>query len=465
MRIILTFLFCCLLQGIFAQEEMEFLAHWKVDSIPGSAAFNNAYNEVWGLVVDDNEYAVIGSTLGTHILDLTDPENPEEIHFIEGGTIGRQIIHRDYHDYKGYLYAVADEGAESTLQIIDISGLPEAIEVVYDSNDLIRRSHNIFIDTTTAKLYSLISGNNRPGDFAPMKIFDISDPVNPSLINSYSFFGGRGVSQVHDAYVRQDTAYLHCGPDGLFVVDFNNTREPYTIGNYEVGELGLFGYNHSGYLSEDGTAYYVADETYEQPLKVLDVRDINNIELSTTVDAGSTSRWTIPHNQVVAGDYLYSAYYYDGLQVFDISDPLMPERVLYYQTTTIPHRDSYEGNWGVYPLLPSGVILASDMQEGLFILQGPDMKDSTSLNVELSKAIEVSITPNPATDYVSVTMPNDHRIEKATMLDIIGNETSIDFQKIGNDIEFDVSTLSTSGLYYIRLYSADKSYYATFVRL
>ena len=42
------------------------------------------------------------------------------------------MIHRDYHDHNGYLYAVCDEG-QSTLQIIDLSGLPNDLEVVYDS--------------------------------------------------------------------------------------------------------------------------------------------------------------------------------------------------------------------------------------------------------------------------------------------------------------------------------------------
>ena len=53
-----------------------------------------------------------------------------------GRAVGPEIIHRDYHDYQGYLYAVSDEGAAS-LQIIDISTLPDSASVVYDSSRFI----------------------------------------------------------------------------------------------------------------------------------------------------------------------------------------------------------------------------------------------------------------------------------------------------------------------------------------
>ena len=98
---------------------------------------------------------------GTHIIDVTDPANPTEAFFIEGGTSGTNVIHRDYNSYQGYLYAVCDEGSGSTLQIIDLSGLPDNIDVIYDSNELIRRAHNIFIDAETARLYALATANDQ----------------------------------------------------------------------------------------------------------------------------------------------------------------------------------------------------------------------------------------------------------------------------------------------------------------
>ena len=49
--------------------------------------------------------------------------------------------------------AVCDEGP-SSLQIMDLSFLPDSVSVIYDDDSLITRSHNIFIDTAYSKLYS-----------------------------------------------------------------------------------------------------------------------------------------------------------------------------------------------------------------------------------------------------------------------------------------------------------------------
>ncbi|GIR12865.1 MAG: hypothetical protein CM15mP23_14400 [Cryomorphaceae bacterium] len=53
-------------------------------------------------MVNEREFAVIGSTSGTHIFDITDPVNSEQVQFIPGAAVGTQIIHRDYHDRNGF---------------------------------------------------------------------------------------------------------------------------------------------------------------------------------------------------------------------------------------------------------------------------------------------------------------------------------------------------------------------------
>src|SRR5210317_1388751 len=138
--------------------EAELLGRWFDSNIPGSIYYNNAYNEVWGLEVNGQEYAIMGSTLGTHFINVTDPTNPVEDFFVEGAVSADIVVHRDYHDFKGYLFAVSDEDYgtnQATLQIIDISKLPNEVNVVYDSNELIRKTHNIYIDTASARLYAL----------------------------------------------------------------------------------------------------------------------------------------------------------------------------------------------------------------------------------------------------------------------------------------------------------------------
>ena len=102
--------------------ELALIYNWDDPDIVGSSFYENKYNEVWGVVKDGSEYAIIGSTDGTHFFKMDDISETEELQgaFVEGKATGGAIIHRDFHDYNGYLYAVADEGP-SSLQIIKMA--------------------------------------------------------------------------------------------------------------------------------------------------------------------------------------------------------------------------------------------------------------------------------------------------------------------------------------------------------
>lgn len=399
-NLVIALFLCIVTLSIYAQPiEGTLLSSWDKEELQGSTQYNNTYNEIWGLAVNGSEYAVIGSTAGTHFINVTDPSNPTEDFFIQGASFGGHIVHRDYHDYKGFLYAVADEDIgthKSTLQIIDISNLPESVEVVYDTKDRIRKAHNIFIDTSAALLYACaVKGGDDP--FAPLRVYDISNPIDPVLVESFRF-GIDGVvpGHIHDAYVEDHIAYLNAGGDGLIIADFSDPANPEVLTHLEGTDYPDFGYNHSGWLSEDGKYYYFADESWGKDMKVYDVEDPSNINLVATFDADNDSPNSIPHNQIVHCGYLYSSYYYDGLQVYDISDPESPERVMYFPTTQIPHKKNYEGNWGVYPFLPSGIILASDMQNGLFIIdQFGSCSQTSTEDVQTSLTSEIQVFPNP----------------------------------------------------------------------
>ena len=139
--------FCLISQS----NNIELLDQWYIEGLPITNDGESVFNDVWGLEIENDKYAIIGSTNGTHILSIID-NRLEEIDFVAGKYAGNQAIHRDFHDYNGYLYAVCDENA-SSLQIMDLSYLPDSVHLVYDSDSLIVRAHNIFIDTANAKLY------------------------------------------------------------------------------------------------------------------------------------------------------------------------------------------------------------------------------------------------------------------------------------------------------------------------
>jgi choice-of-anchor B domain-containing protein len=418
---------------LFSQTSLNanLLFSWQDTSLKGSSAFDNVYNEVWGFVQNGNEFAVIGSTAGTHIFDVTNPENSTQVAFVEGKVQGPQIIHRDFHDYRGYLYIACDEGP-SSLQIVDISELPDTAIVVYDSDELFDRAHNIFIDTLNAKMYTT-NGT----------IYSLDNPEEPTLLYQNS------VLSSHDMYVKNDTAYINSQGNGLVVADFSQT----TLENQThqlIGSLLSYnqqGYNHSGWLSDDGNYYVMADENWGLDMKMLDVSDLSNIEvisfISSNVDENS-----IPHNQIINGDFVYTAYYHDGLYVHNISNPMFPYLVAYYDTFSPDHHESYMGAWGVYPLLPSGNILVSDMQTGLYIIE----IDYESAGIESESINRVNLYPNPTNDYLTIDLDESFFYE---IFDLQSKKVSSESITKNNTI--DVSGLNR-GVYILKVTTNNEVY-------
>ena len=418
---------------LFSQNSLHanLLFNWQDSSLVGSSAFDNVYNEVWGFVQNDREFAVIGTTLGSHIFDVTDPINSIEVATIEGKVQGPQIIHRDYHDYRGYLYIVCDEGA-SSLQIVDIKSLPDTAIVVYDSSELFEIAHNIFIDTLTSKMYT-----------SNGTIYSLDNPEDPYLLYQNS------VLNSHDMYVENDTAYINSGNSGLVVVDFSET----TLENQTHQELGSLltypkqGYNHSGWLTANGDYYIMADETWGLDMKMLDVSDLSNIEvvsfISSEIDENS-----IPHNQIINGDFVYTAYYHDGLYVHNISNPSAPYLVAFYDTFAPDHHDSYMGAWGVYPFLPSGNILVSDMQTGLYIID----IDYESASIDNQKFDDLIFYPNPTNDFITIDLEESFKYE---LFDLQSKNISSKVSHSNNILDF--RNLNT-GIYLLKIITDNRIY-------
>lgn len=379
--------------SLFAQGSMNLdsLFNWQDTLLPASTAHNNTYNEIWGYADSGNEYAIIGTTMGTHIFDVTDPATSSEVVFIEGALTGTSIVHRDFHDFQDHLYIVCDEGA-STLQIADLSFLPDSAPVVYDSNALFARSHNIFIDSASARMYAC-------GGSVLFAVYSLADPSSPTLLldcpADVPFWSSIGY--VHDVFVRGDTAYLNTEQRGLFIVDFSNIAAPQMIGSLDV--YTQQGFNHSGWLMPDRPYYAFADETHGTDVKVVDVSDMSNIEVTDTIGS-NVHPSSVPHNLIYRDELLFISFYFDGLYMFDCTDPAHPQLAGFYDTSTEQHQHGfYRGCWGVYPFLPSGNILASDMQTGLWVFGTGLSSGVGPIETEQS---EMFAYPNPTTAFLHI---------------------------------------------------------------
>jgi choice-of-anchor B domain-containing protein len=376
-----SFISISLLSNAQTAVQLPLLCNWNDTSIKANLSYTQKYNDVWGFEWKGVQYAAIGSTEGVHIIDI---QQCKQVAFKRGTDYGNYIIHRDYKTFKNYLYAVCDEGY-SALQIFDYSYLPDSIHMVYESSPAeLMRTHNIFIDTVTEKLYCGIF-TNASGVYG-LGIFDLKNPTLPNFLKTYTNpFSLSSNYAVHDMYVRNDTAFLSESFFGYSIVDFKNTIP------VELGILNQYiqkGYNHSSWINKNGIGV-MADETHGSPLKVIDVRNVTQPSVLSTFISRSDST-CIPHNPYVIDDLVFISYYFDGFQLYSIKDPNQAKQIAYYPTCSVSPFKGFAGAWGCYPFFKNGKILVSDMQNGLFVL------DAKAFTKELyTQALSVKIAPNP----------------------------------------------------------------------
>jgi choice-of-anchor B domain-containing protein len=369
---------------IQAQQSLDIslLSQWDPDTLP--TANGREYNDVWGYVdCDGREYAILGSASRVHFLDLENPEDPQEVASFAGGKV---TTWRDMKTYQDRAYAVCD-GANEGLMIFDLSGLPDTVVKTYHSQEYFSRAHNIFVDK--GKLY--VAGANAQSN--GMIVLDIAtDPDNPAVLASVSLNPG---GYVHDVFVQNDTAYCSHGYNGFYIWDFTDPTSPVPLASTDSP-----GYNHSSWPMSAEYAVFAEEVPTGLPLTVVDLTELDqgNIEKVKTFKepllAPAHSNNT-PHNPFFRGNYLITSYYEDGLQIFDMSDPLNPERVAYYDTH--PQNTDYNGYfgcWGTYPFLPSQLILASDINGGLFVLRA----DSLNLDSISPPLLQVPVVQSSSGD-------------------------------------------------------------------
>lgn len=349
---------------------MTLQSNWNGNTI---SRYNVLYNDCWGYVDGEgNEYAIIGSPAKIHFIDVTDPTTPMlKNEFVTGNT----SLWRDMKTYGSYAYAVADEGQEGLL-IFDLSALPSgSITQANQLSNVFQRAHNIFIDIPNARLYVIGSNTRNNG----LIIYDLSiNPSVPTLLASISLPGG----YIHDLFVKDHIAYCSSGYNGLFIYDFTNPTSPAYKASISSG-----GYNHSCWLTEDGTKLIYAEEVPKGlPMRMVDLAKIEGDDLEQISSfrdplIATTGPQVTYHNPYIIDHYAVVSSYEDGVVIFDISNPATPNRVAHYDTYSNSSYTGYEGCWGVYPYFPSGTIVASDGTNGLFVLT-----TSLSLNTDCASA-------------------------------------------------------------------------------
>jgi choice-of-anchor B domain-containing protein len=315
-------------------------------------------NDIWGYVAPDGtEYALMGLTSGISIVSLADPENAREVAFVEGA----HSIWRDIKTYGHFAYVTADQpGTKEGLLIINLADLPNRVTVsrwryVFAEGDTLFTCHNLYIDEYGIAYLAGCNYNRGGVIFADVA----SQPGQPA-------FAGLGPAiYAHDVYVRNNIMYTSDILQGqLSIYDVARKSEIRLLGATPTP----YRFTHNAWLSDDGKTIFTTDERANAPTTAFDISRLDNIrELDQYRPAATLGRGVIPHNVHVRENWLAISHYTDGVRMVDATRPNNLVEVGYYDTYPGPD-GGFRGAWGVYPNLPSGTILVSDINSGLYVL-------------------------------------------------------------------------------------------------
>jgi hypothetical protein len=245
---------------------------------------------------------------------------------------------------------------------------------------------------------------NGDGDF---RLFDITDPAHPFQVSDWGiqdiggpFYGGQGCdpdpNYGHGAEPSDDgkLVFVSYWDSGFIALDLTNPAQPVFKGR-TVYPANADGDGHSASYDDARKLLFSADEDFcktgqgiEKGQGYLRVWDYSTLAAPVQIGSFRTPNssgakdqaagdYSI-HNALVVGTDVYMSWYSDGIRVVDASNPRDLREVAYFvpPSANNPVKPSQRGVltnapevWGVAYDEATGLIYASDMNSGLWILR------------------------------------------------------------------------------------------------
>jgi Uncharacterized conserved protein len=375
----------------FPCQSVSLLSHLAFDTLK---PVSTKANDIWGFtdLNTGREYAFIGVENGVAIIDITDPTTPEQV----GAPTGTSTTWRDIEIYqvfdasaqrwRAYAYVTAD-AVQDVLMVLDLSGLPNGIERVNFQSDH-RSAHTDYMlnsdftygisqtgETPVLAIAgsNLVNGNHR--------LYSLANPRAPALLSVSASGYAHDLASFPIKDARKDTQCVNAQsrPVCQVLTDFNeNTVDVWDVSDPTSRQLLASQpypnarFVHTGWWTDDGRYLYVNDELDERDLGLnttIRIFDMADLRTPTLVGSWVGPTRAIDHNTYVKGNRLYFANYSEGLTILDISNPVTPARIGFFDTWPANSETAFVGAWGVYPFFASGTIAVSDINSGLYLLR------------------------------------------------------------------------------------------------
>ena len=357
------------------------------------------HNDIWGWTDPETgtEYALVGTRNGLGFVDLSDPTRPRLIGKLPTTSVGSPW--RDVKVYGSYAYVVADNSPGHGIQAFDLGRLrdvtnPPVLFTVDANYQGISSAHNIVINEDTGFAYAVGArpprGSGLPAECtAPgFHAVDIRNPPSMQFAGCFSDVAleANAYRVGNEGYTHDAQCVVYRGPDADYqgreicfaanedVVRTFDVTDKDDILIISKGEYPNDVYTHQGWLTSDQRYFLVNDEIDESTLGisqrtiVMDMQDLDSPELAFIYDSGLT---TIDHNLYVRGRYAFSSNYESGMRILDLDaiESNTLTEVGFFDTYPAGERVSYNGNWSNYPYFESGLVIANDINNGLFVLR------------------------------------------------------------------------------------------------
>ncbi len=338
----------------------------------------SAGNDCWGYVSPSGrEYAIMGLNNRTAFVEITNPTAPQILTTIPHTS----STWSDIKVYGQFAYVVT-EASGTGIQVIDMGQIDSGQVVLVRTINSPGRSHNLVMDEENGFLYTV--GSNQSS--GTTTCFDLTNPAHPVQVGAASMT----TNYIHDAQVvtwqsgnlAGRELFFGCSEGrGVDIYDMTDKNSPKLVKRVTYPNMS---YCHQAWLSTDRKYLFVDDELDENSLFVSTrslVFNVEDPENAYFVGTFSTGLPAIDHNQYVVDGFSFQANYRSGLRIFDVSDaPTNVFLVGFYDTYPANDNRGFDGAWSCYPFFPSGVVIISDINRGLFV-------------VDVSKAVTRSSTP------------------------------------------------------------------------
>ncbi|HEY0092302.1 MAG TPA: choice-of-anchor B family protein [Flavobacterium sp.] len=435
--------------GVYPCSNVDLMARVTFNQMGGSLSTEGSSCWGWTDPLDGKEYAIMGCSTHTAFVDITNPAAPVYKGKVNS-TNNVSSIWREMKVYNNYAFIVSEASGHG-LQIFDLTRLRNVTTPQTFAPDAMYTGfghcHTIAINEQTGYAYCFGTGTFNGG----AHVVNIQNPENPVFAGGYG-----GQNYTHDGqvvtYNGPDTDYvgqeifIGANENKVVIVNVTDKANPTLISTFFYSNTS---YAHQGWFTPDHKYWILGDEIDELDFGfnsrtiIADFTDLDNPVLKGEY-FGPTE--AIDHNGYVKNNQFYLANYTAGLRIIstaDVENANMTE-IGFFDTHPENNAATFNGAWNDYPYFPSGSIIISDIDRGLFIVR----KNASLSTTEFNTASSLKMFPNPA--ETNITIRSADNIESIVVTDMLGKVVKSYNNVSGNEFSFLVDNME-SGMYLVTI--------------